>query len=173
MARRHIQPYRGLTISVLLTRTSSLLRTFGQQDIAFSTPDHQLRNTYYKAFYQELKTRLQRSLEKESVDLLIAAFIQSPRYGIRFSKQGDPWITQPHCYGVLTPLPHYLFQILTTSFATELFFGSKLDLGLVLLVLERQREVDWTYVASIMEDNFPLYNCHVGKVVTLPIRNCQ
>lgn len=93
---------------------------------------------------EEFKMCFQRVLEKESFDLLLVAFLQATRYVIRYSRQGDPRITQSQGYGVLTPLQRATVQILNTAYITGLFFGSSLGLGLVLLAVERQQEVDWT-----------------------------
>lgn len=44
-----------------------------------------------------------------------------------------------------------------SAYCSNIFFGSTLDLGLVLLAVELRREVPWTYVAGVMEDGFLCY----------------
>lgn len=55
---------------------------------------------------------------------------------------------------MLGALPHTTVQIITTAYKIKIFFGSDLDIGFVLLVVQREVEVDCTYVASIMKDLF-------------------
>lgn len=62
-------------------------------------------------------------------------------------------------------------KVINVSYITELFLDSTLDVGLVLSVVELQREVDWTFAVSMMEDTFLWYDWNTGLVVPLPVRD--
>lgn len=60
-----------------------------------------------------------------------------------------------------------------TACITELCFDSNLDLFLVLLAVVGKGQVDWKYVASIIEDPFLCYDWNTGRVFDLRIRHCR
>lgn len=127
----------------------------------------------YREANPQLKTRIRAVLEKETVDLLVAAFIHAARHGIRYSRQGDPRITVSDGFGILTPIPTRTMNWLTTPYLLELFHNSEYDVGLVILAVERQRQIDWNAIAEEMPDPFLWYEWHTGRVVSLPIRDCR
>lgn len=73
--------------------------------------------------------RSDRVLEKETLDLLLAVFVHAARYGIRYSRKGDPRITVYNGYGIITSLPRDTVQLLKTSYITQLFFNCDINFG--------------------------------------------
>lgn len=124
----------------------------------------------YNSGDQQYKGRFERVLEKETIDLLLALFIHIARYGIRYFQQGGPRIMESQWYSILTPFPRCTMQLLNIPHIIELFFSGNLDLGRAFMAVDRQREVDWTYVGSEMEVPFLWNDCAAARVVPLPIR---
>lgn len=120
-----------------------------------------------------MKTRLKLLFEKETIDILMGSFNNAAWYGVRYSREGDSRITESQGYGMLMALLRCTTQVPNASYITELFFGSNLDGGFVLLAVERQRKVEWTYVAWMMEDSFLWYDENTGRIVQLPMRDCR
>lgn len=74
---------------------------------------------------------------------------------------------------MLTPLPHARRHIVTSIYAQELFHGGELGVAIVWLAIQRQYEVDCTYVESFIEDHFLWYDWNTGRVIALPIPDCH
>lgn len=97
---------------------------------------------------------------------------QSARYGMRYSRRGDPRTTQSQVFGELTPLPHYTTHIINFPCGTEFFFGGDLDVRLVWFSTQRQNEVHCSKFNSFMEDPFFWYEWHAERILGFPIRGC-
>lgn len=66
-------------------------------------------------------------------DLLLASFVHVTQYEIRYSQQGNQRITVSNSYGTLMPFPRNTVQLLNTSYITQLFFNSNIDVQLDLM----------------------------------------
>lgn len=104
------------------------------------------------------KERFERILEKDTVKFVLASLAYSILYRIRYSRRCDPQTTKSQGHGVLKWLPHAPIHILNSTLVTELFSGGQLDFAMVRPEIQRQYEVDCTYVEIVMEDPFLWYD---------------
>lgn len=76
--------------------------------------NYTLRN--FKGGENRFKEQFQRVLEKEKVEMVLAAFLHAVRFGTRYLRQGDPGITQTKQYRALTQLLHPKGHTLVNAF---------------------------------------------------------
>lgn len=126
---------------------------------------------HFLAGDKRFKKRFGCVFERETTGMVLVAFTHGERYGIWFSRQGVPRITQSQGYSVLAPLPAATTRIINPSYVTHLFYGGDLDVGLVLLTIDHQHGVYCMYVDSIMEYPLLCYDWNTGRVVGLPIHD--
>lgn len=119
------------------------------------------------------KELFERVRKKKSVETVLAVLLHSTRYVIPYSRRCEPRLTQSQWYGVFMPPPHATTHIINYSYLIELFYKGDLDVGLVWLAIQRQHEVNRAYVDSVTEEPFLWYDCRIGRIVGLPIRDCR
>lgn len=105
--------------------------------------------------------------------MVLTTFTHTSRYGIRFSSKRDRRITQSKGYGLVTLLPAVPTIITNPEDVAQIFYEGELDVGVVLLAVERQRKVKLTYVNSIMKDPFLWYADNTGQLMGLQVRDCR
>lgn len=95
--------YKTTTPSVALHAISRIFPCPSSTLVIYSLQTHNAGHEYFKLCFE-------RALEKVTVDLLLASFAHATRYGIRYSRQGDPRVTFSSGYGVLTPITRENFS---------------------------------------------------------------
>lgn len=107
------------------------------------------------------------------MEFVLASFAHPTQYGIRYSLQGDPRITKSKGYGILTPLMHAKMHLITSTYVTRLLHSYDLDVALAWLAVQRQLEIYWTFMHTVMEDTLLCYDWNTGRILCLPIRYCR
>lgn len=118
------------------------------------------------------KERFESLLGNESVDKFLVEVTHVALYIIRFYRQFSPIITQCKWYRMLTTLHFVNSHIIMSSYVTQLVYIADFHVGIVFFAIQRQHEVDKTYVVSVMEDLFLCYGCPTELMERWTIWHC-
>lgn len=128
---------------------------------------------YFKGYFDRSDQRVRRLMNnlwfKEQFKLNIGTWVMVAEKGLRFSREGDPRLTQSGSYGIITPL-YGMSNSLGVHRVVQLFHGTpNMDLAKVVMAIERAKEVNWGPIKAALRHPFLWYDFNTGEVQPLPL----